>query len=178
MPALSFTLPGFKMPGLMPAVLTSVLGLVGLGSANTAAADAFVDQLAVTNAAEIQAAQVALQTTTFDDTRNLAKRMVEDHTDLATQLTALAAQLSITLPDDAVVQAKAAKLQAPAVKGAGFDAAYATAQIHAHEAAVALFDNEARTATVPELKAFAAANLPLMKHHLQMATRLLRTHRK
>ena len=168
----------------MPAIritrlaLTCLLGLGTLSAACAASADPFVDQLAVANAAEIQASQLALSKASFDDTRNLARRLIDNHTTLGQQLTALAAQLNIALPDDATVQAKAAKLQTSPAKGQSFDASFATAQIKAHEGAVKLFEDEAQNATVPELKAFAEANLPMMKKHLQMAERLLKTHRK
>lgn len=161
-----------------PLTFTCLLGLSALGCAGAASADAFADHLAVANAAEIQAARQVLKATAFDDTRNMANRMIEDHTALAQQLAALAEQLHIDLPDDASIQAQAAKLQTPLSKGQNVDAAYATAQIHAHEAALSLFEDEAQNATVPELKTFAETNLPLIRHHLQMATRLLKTHRK
>jgi putative membrane protein len=167
----------------MPAIritrlaLTCLLGFGALSAAHAASADPFIDQLAVANAAEIQAGQVALSKATFEDTRNLARRLIDNHTTLGQQLTALAAQLDISLPDDATVQAKAAKLQTAAAKGQSFDNSYAAAQVKAHEGAVKLFEDEAQNATVPELKAFAEANLPMMKKHLQMAQRLLKTHR-
>jgi putative membrane protein len=168
----------------MPAIritrlaLTCLLGLGTMSAACAASADPFVDQLAVANAAEIQASQLALSKASFDDTRNLARRLIDNHTTLGQQLTALAAQLNIALPDDATLQAKAAKLQATPGRGQSFDASFATAQIKAHEGAVKLFEDEAQNATVPELKAFAEANLPMMKKHLQMAERLFKTHRK
>ena len=168
MPAIRFT----------PLALTCLLGLGTLGATFCASADAFVDQLTVANAAEIQASQAALTKAGFEDTRNLARRLIANHTTLGQQLTALAAQLSISLPDDASVQAKAAKLQSSPAKGQSFDASYATAQIKAHEGAVKLFEDEAQNGTVPELKAFAVANLPMMKKHLQMSQRLLKTHRQ
>lgn len=158
--------------------LSCLLGLGTLGAACIVSADPFVDQLAVVNAAKLQASQVALSKASFDDTRNLARRLIDNHTALAQQLAELTAQLNISLPDDATVQAKAAKLQTAPAKGQSFDASYATAQVKAHEDAVKLFEDEAQNASVPELKAFAEANLPMMKKHLQMAQRLLKTHRK
>ncbi|WP_226502740.1 DUF4142 domain-containing protein [Pseudomonas sp. MWU16-30317] len=164
--------------GIPRLALSCLLGLGTLGAACIASADTFVDQLAVANAAEIQASQVALSKASFDDTRNLARRLIDNHTTLAQQLAALTAQLNISLPDDATVQAQAAKLQTLPAKGQSFDTSYATAQVKAHEGAVKLFEDEAQNATVSELKAFAEANLPMMKKHLQMAQRLLKTHRK
>lgn len=163
---------------LAPPVLSCLLGLVGLGGACAASADPFIDQLAVANAAEIQASQAVLGRTQYDDTRTLAHRLIDDHTALGQQLAALAEQLHIALPDEAAVKAQAAKLQMAPAKGESVDAAFAEAQVKAHDGAVKLFQNEIASATTPELKQFAQANLPMMVHHLRMANRLLKTHRK
>ncbi|WP_213879250.1 DUF4142 domain-containing protein [Pseudomonas sp. dw_358] len=170
------------MPALrsrfMPHALSCLLGLGALSSALAASADPFVDQLAVAGAAEIQASQTVLTKTQFDDTRTLAHRLIDDHTDLNQKLVALASQLHIAMPDAATVQAQAAKMQVAPAKGESVDAAFATEQVKAHEGAVKLFQNEIATATIPELKLFAQTNLAMMEHHLKMANRLLKTHRK
>lgn len=162
---------------LAPLALSCLFALATFGLASSANADPFVDQVAVANAAQIQASEVALQKASFDDTRNLARRLIANRTDLAQELAALATQLNIALPDEATIKAQAAKLQTPGAKGQSFDAAFAAAQIKANEQAVKLFENEAQAATIPELKAFATTHLPMIKHHQQMAERLLKTHR-
>ncbi|WPO97770.1 DUF4142 domain-containing protein [Pseudomonas sp. HR96] len=168
------------MPALRstPLALACLLGLAAFTSTGAARADAFFDQVAVANAAEIQAAQNALAKTSFDDTRTFAQRLIDDHTALGQQLTALAAQQHIDLPDQATLDARVAKLQSAPAKGMSFDAGYADAQVKAHEDAVKLFENEVQAATTPEIKAFAEQNAPMMQHHLQMAKRLAKTHRK
>lgn len=156
--------------------LSSLLCLGALSAALAANADPFVDQVAVLNAIEIQAGQQALEKATFDDTRTLARRLVDDHTALAQQLAVLAGQLQIAPTPPTVPQPKVNNT--PAGAGASFDGTYAKAQVEAHEAAVKLFDHEAQSATTPQLKAFAQQNLAMMQHHLQMARRLLKTHHK
>jgi putative membrane protein len=142
-------------------------------------ADGFVEQASVASQAEIQASQQALQGTLADDTRHLARRLNEDHFALLQQLRALSAQLAIVLPDDATLAELASKAQPQPVKGLSADAAFATAQIAAHQQAVRLFSQEAQATDAPaELKAFAEQHLPLMQRHLQMAQRLLKTHKK
>lgn len=158
--------------------LACLLGLASFASTSAAQADAFFDQVAVANAAEIQAAQNALAKTTFDDTRTFAQRLINDHTALGQQLIALAAQQHIDLPDSATLNARVAKLQTPAAKGLSFDAGYAAAQVKAHEEALKLFTDEEQSAPTAEIKAFAEQNAPMMLHHLQMARRLAKTHRK
>lgn len=166
------------MPAIHSKTLACVLGVVATAASFAASADNFVDQLAVANAAEIQASQAILAKTSFDDTRTLAHRLIDDHTALTQQLAALAAQQHIDLPDDSTLKALVAKLPTTPTKGLSADAAYATAQVQAHEDAVKLFSDEVQSATTPELKAFAEQNLPMMQHHLQMAKRLMKTHKK
>lgn len=144
-------------------------------------ADGFVEQASVASQAEIQASQQALQGTLADDSRHFARRLNEDHFALLQQLRALATQLAIALPDEATLAERAsqAQPQPQPVEGLSADAAFATAQIAAHQQAVRLFSQEAQATDAPAaLKAFAGQHLPLLQRHLQMAQRLLKTHKK
>jgi putative membrane protein len=62
--------------------------------------------------------------------------------------------------------------------GAEFDEGYLAEQIKMHQDAIALFDQQSRIGTDPELKAFAAAQLPALREHLRQAEELQRTARK
>jgi putative membrane protein len=142
-------------------------------------ADGFVEQASVASQAEIQASQQALQGTLADDSRHFARRLNEDHFALLQQLRALATQLAIALPDEATLAERASQAQPQPVEGLSADAAFATAQIAAHQQAVRLFSQEAQATDAPAaLKAFAGQHLPLLQRHLQMAQRLLKTHKK
>jgi len=158
--------------------LTLLLAALTLGSASAAGANDFVDTVAAANTAEIQASQALLQKTTFDDSKTLAHRLIDDHTALNAQLLALAQKLGISVPDDAALAARATKINGSPIKGMSPDASYAAAQVDLHKQAVALFTAESKSSDNEELKAFALQNLPMMEHHLKMATRLAKTHKK
>lgn len=148
-------------------------------SSLAAHAEGFIEQASVASQAELQASQQVMQGNIADDTRNLARRLNEDHYALLQQLRALSTQLAIPLPDDATLAELASKAQPAPAKGLSVDAAFATAQVATREKALELFRREAQAADAPaELKAFAEQHLPLLQRHLQMAQRLLKTHKK
>lgn len=147
-----------------------------------ATADGFIEQASVASMGEIQSSQRVMQDSIADDTRNLARRLNQDHFALLQQLRALGAQLNLPVPDDAAL-AELAELATQASsrtpKGFSPDAAFAMAQIAAHEQAVKLFTQEAQSSDTPAvLKAFAEQHLPMLQRHLQMAQRLSKTHKK
>jgi putative membrane protein len=61
--------------------------------------------------------------------------------------------------------------------GAGFDEGYVAEQIKMHQEAIALFEQQSNAGTDPELKAFAAMQLPILREHLRQAEVLQRTMR-
>ncbi len=61
-------------------------------------------------------------------------------------------------------------------EGRAFDTAYvALAGPRAHEAAIRLYEAEARNGRDPQLRAFAANTLPMLNAHLAAARQLERT---
>jgi putative membrane protein len=62
------------------------------------------------------------------------------------------------------------------LSGRAFDRELATFNIAAHNRAIAMFQTQARSGDRPTA-AFARAQLPVLRHHLQMARDLLRQSR-
>ncbi len=58
------------------------------------------------------------------------------------------------------------------LSGAPFDEQYVLGQIQDHEVQVALFEDAAREAQNPEIRAFAQQHLPQIQQHLEMARAL------
>ena len=140
-----------------------------------AAADqAFVMAAAASDAAEVQAGNLAATKAHNPRIKAFAAKMVTDHTATTQKLTSIAQSkgvtLSPTLSDD---QQKAeAKLEAD--KPRAFDHDYIHGQVAAHMDAVKVFQSEIDNGQDADLKAFATATLPTIKQHLTMATRLAR----
>jgi putative membrane protein len=143
-------------------------GRANAGSAQ-AADRAFMEKAAMSDMAEIQLSQIAQQKATRDDVKQLAGRMVQDHTKTSSELKTIAAAANVTLPTtlDRKHQQATQKLQGMTA-GAEFDRQYLNLLLADHKQAVALFRSESKSGRNPDAKAFAAKNLPALEEHLQM----------
>lgn len=130
---------------------------------------AFMEKAAMSDMAEVQLSQIAQQKATRDDVKQLAGRMVQDHTRTSQELKSIAGKHNVTLPTalDRKHQLAVEKLQGKTA-GADFDRQYLKLLLDDHRQAVSLFRAEAKSGKNPEAKAFAAKTLPALEEHLQM----------
>ncbi|AJY11167.1 DUF4142 domain-containing protein [Burkholderia dolosa] len=133
----------------------------------------FVDKAALGGKTEVQASQLALKQAKSPDVRAFAKRMVADHGKANAQLAKLAARKGMKPQTEQIADPDVDALRGKS--GHDFDVAYvAAAGPEAHRKTIALFESEARDGKDPDLRAFAKATLPTLKHHLSMAESLER----
>jgi putative membrane protein len=158
----------------------AVLSLIGsLALNNIAAAEpssydkTFMTKAADAGATEIAASKVAETKAGDEKVKSFAQTMVGDHTKVADELKQLATSKNVTL-SDAPSKPHAEKIaKLDKLEGKKFDKEYAkTIGVAAHKDAVKLFSDASKKASDPDVKAFAAKNLPALEHHLQMATEL------
>jgi putative membrane protein len=134
----------------------------------------FVKTVAMSDMLEIQSSQLALGRSPDADTKPFAEKMVKDHTQTSVELKSLVdsgkvkAELPTAMDSDHLKKLDELK----AKSGKDFDAAYDRLQLQAHEEAVALFEQYARSGDNADLKAWALKTLPHLKEHLAMAKRL------
>ncbi len=117
---------------------------------------------------EVQLGNVAAKQASVPAVRDFAQQMVSDHGAAHEELKTVASTLGVQLP--AADPAPASGLSG--LTGAQFDQAYVSEMVSAHEQAVALFERQANGGTNQALKDFAAAKLPTLRHHLEMAQAL------
>jgi putative membrane protein len=129
--------------------------------------------------AEVELGRAGAQKASDSDVKRFAERMVTDHSATNDKLMALAKKHKIEaegtygtppLRPDEQVQAKLQKLET--MSGAAFDQAFMSDMTKDHEKAVALFQDEAKNGKDKELQALAAATLPTLNDHLEMARSL------
>jgi putative membrane protein len=98
-----------------------------------------------------------------------ANMMVADHTKANNELKGIAGSKIITLP--AILDNKTQKDydDFSKMKREEFDKAYTDYMVKDHKEDIELFQKEADKGKVPEVKAFAAKHVPILKQHLQMA---------
>ena len=174
-----------QMPSEPPASNAHVPGGVINPSSGAGAGDAriakapqggdaeFIDKAAIAGKAEVQASQLALKQAQSPDVRVFAKQMVSDHGKANARLTELAARKGMKPQVEQISDPDVEALRGK--NGRDFDVAYVAAVgPDAHRKAVALFEGEARDGRDPQLREFASATLPTLRHHLSMAQALER----
>jgi putative membrane protein len=145
--------------------------------AGIAAADrSFVTVAASTALLEVEASRLALQRSRHPEVRAFAQRVIDDHRRSNQELTELARDAGMAdVPRTTMGKYTGRLEKLRMLKDAGFDREYA-AQIGVagHVEAVAHFDQAATDAQDPELKAFAARELPALREHLEQAESMAR----
>lgn len=118
---------------------------------------------------EVKLADLVLSRTKNADVRALAEMMKTDHAAANAELKALAAKKNITLPDS-VSSDKMDEYRKLAEKtGDDFDKKYVEMMIDDHDKDIQLFDKEAMKGNETEIRDWAAAKLPTLRHHHEMA---------
>lgn len=124
---------------------------------------------------EIQSSQIALAKTYNSDIRNYAQMLINDHTQLSSQVAAAAAASGLAAPIpvlSADQQRMLNELQASPA-GSSFDMLFLKDQIMAHEMALALHSNYASAGDTPALRAVAASAVPTVSMHLNSAEQFM-----
>ena len=132
----------------------------------------FVSDAAEMNAAEVALSSLAERRATSADVKTFAAELQRDHTAAGTALKTLAARKQWPYPGT-VDALHAQALQAlDRAQSAEFDRAFIDAMVASHEKAIASFRLAAASAADPELKAWAAGQVPGLERHLAHARRL------
>lgn len=134
----------------------------------------FVDKAGMIGKVARQASQLALDRSSNPDVKAFARRMVDDHGRIAGELRRLGAAKGVPVQSRMLVDPAVMALRTK--EGHAFDTAYvAVAGPRAHEAAIRLYEGEARNGRDPQLRAFAAKLLPMLNAHLAAARQLAQT---
>jgi putative membrane protein len=111
---------------------------------------------------EVQLGELASTNGMRDDVKAFGQRMVKDHTTINDDLKALAAQKSVTLPDNLNAKHQGMVDKMAALTGAEFDDAYIAAMVKAHTQDAATQD--------PDIKSFLDKSIPVVERHLEHVT--------
>jgi len=129
---------------------------------------AFMNDAGPGSTAEVELGRLASERAASPEVKQFAQQMIADHSKAVENLKQLAQQKSVTLPPGILPQAKQTKEKLSKLSGENFDREYVKAMVEVHEKDVAAFDAVAKNATDADVKAFAAATTPTLKHHLEM----------
>lgn len=104
--------------------------------------------------------------------KQFGQQMVHDHTLANKELAKLAAAKGVKLPHDVPDEEQAVIDRLGQERGAKFDAAYRNEMIRDHMEDINDMEREMSLGTDPQVKAYAAKYLPILRHHLEMARNL------
>ncbi|MCC7047647.1 MAG: DUF4142 domain-containing protein [Alphaproteobacteria bacterium] len=138
-----------------------------------AVADAnFVKQALQDGLVEVELGRLAATKASTPAVREFAQHMVADHSKANGELAELAQQLGLQLaPSPSTEQAKLRE-QLDQLSGDAFDRAYMESQVKDHLKAVQLFERHSTAGGDKEVRAYAAAKLPVLQQHLEQAKRV------
>jgi putative membrane protein len=131
--------------------------------------ETFIRNAAEGNMAEIKLGQLAEEKAQAPEVKNLAKRIVEDHTKALEELKQTAQQESINLPTD--VSHKDALTYDRLAKASGpeFDREYTQEMVKDHQKDISEFKRAETSVKNPASKEYAQKELPTLQQHLELA---------
>jgi len=132
----------------------------------------FVTTAGQAGMAEVALANLALSKSQSEDVKQFAQMMITDHSKAGEELRSLATKKNLNFPAEPSAEQKVNADALAGLSGAAFDKAYIQTAIADHQAAVSLFENESKSGTDPDVKAWAAATLPTIRGHLAKAESL------
>jgi putative membrane protein len=136
----------------------------------TMSPQAFTEQAAVIGRAEVEIGKVALANSADPEVKQYAERMVKDHSAAADKLSKIAAKEGLQVPQTLDGEHQALKQRLSGLKGPAFDREYSKAMASGHDKAVMLFEAASQATAMPDdLKEFAAATLPTLEQHRDLA---------
>ena len=163
-----------KRKPLLIALMAVALPLAGFGADSLSHSDAsFLKNAAEDGLYEIQAAKIALDKATDPQVKTFAQHIIDDHTQANQDLEQLAASKGVKLPTSPSLTEQAKLKTLEHWTQSGFDHHFADGVgVSAHEDAVKTFTKQSTEAKDPDVKAFAAKELPALQQHLAMAKQL------
>lgn len=131
---------------------------------------AFLEQAAQNGHAELSAGRLALTKARNPQVQAYAQRMIDDHTRIGEELLTLATARNYKPPNEPSMLQKGKEMVIGGMADDTFDRRYVHQMgVEAHMDTIRLFEKAANDAQDPEVKAFAARNLPGLRQHLEVA---------
>ncbi|MEP7258134.1 MAG: DUF4142 domain-containing protein [Flavitalea sp.] len=118
---------------------------------------------------EVQAAELASQKALNPKVKEFAATLVKDHMQTNEELKALAVSKNITLPATPGEEHQKNLDKLAEKSGKEFDKEYIEHMVSDHKEDIDAFEKASNECKDPEIKAFAAKTLPVLRSHLQTA---------
>ncbi len=129
----------------------------------------FIERAAMAGMAEVHLGQIAQQRATHPQVKEYAARMVDDHGKANAELMQIASAKGLTLPTEMDRGHRKDSEKMGERTGAKFDREYMEHMVKDHKKTVSDFEKASKSAKDPQVRAFAAKQLPVLQEHLKMA---------
>jgi putative membrane protein len=159
--------------GAMDRVQDAVGGMVGMASAATAgsaSASGFVENAAIGDLYEIEAARLALSRTRSPQIRALAQEIIQDHMTSSHHLTSALRmnEAQGTIPGELDTRRSTMIDHLREAAEDEFDRTWLSQQEMAHQETLTLFEGFASNGDNAQLQSFARATIPALRQHKAM----------
>lgn len=138
---------------------------------------AFVMTAAEGGMKEVQMGQMALEKAQDPAVKSYAQKLVDDHTRANQELTSLMQSKGLDSPDKTAPtkQSNTSDMHMSSMNGTSFDRSWVHYMVQDHQKDVREFQQEAKRAQDPELKAWIEKTIPVLQDHLRQAQQLQST---
>ena len=136
-----------------------------VSNATTSGPESFMKDAAQGGMAEVKMGELATKNAKDPEIKKFGQMMMTDHGAAGKDLEALAKKKNVTLPTD-IGSHQSTHDKLSKMTGDDFDKAYVNAMVNDHESDLSAFEKQAANSTDPDVKAFAAKVVPVIKKHL------------
>ncbi|MEW9855363.1 DUF4142 domain-containing protein [Novosphingobium sp. M1R2S20] len=166
------------MAGTLKHTLDKVTDTVGgtagkMNASSVTSSDTFVENAAIGNRYEIEAARIALQRSRSEPIKLFAQKMVLDHTTAKHQMSSaleMRETKGVAMPPQSLDSRRESMLKHLAeAPDDSFDSAYLDQQVLAHEETETLMRTYAHSGDNSQLRSVALGTLPVVQRHLRDA---------
>jgi putative membrane protein len=118
---------------------------------------------------EVELGKIAQENSSNKEITDFGAMMIKDHTAAGDELKKIALSKHITLPTAIAADNQQKISDLSKKKGNAFDRAYIEMMVKGHEKVAAMFENESKNGSDPDLKGFASRTLNVIHTHLDTA---------
>jgi putative membrane protein len=130
----------------------------------------FIMKAAMGGKMEVEAGNLSQSNAAHERVKAFGAMMVRDHSQANTELMGIAQAHGFMAPDSVDKKMADHMAQMQKMQGKAFDKHYMDMMVNDHTKTIADFEKAANGATAPDVKAFAAKTLPILKMHKDSAT--------
>jgi putative membrane protein len=151
--------------------MSSSTGQTGSGTVD----QAFISKAAMGGMAEVELGRLAQRKASSKEVKDLAGKIVSDHTRSNEELQRIAKSLNVTIPTTVDSKHKDTKERLQKLSGTEFDRTFMNEIVNDHREHIAEFKREANSGNNQQVKQFASKTLPTLEEHLRQAEQTLQS---